>query len=954
MPLKLVTGPANAAKAGIVLGGYRERLDEESLLVVPAFRDVEHAQREMARNGAVFGAKVIRFRWLFDEIAQRAGHAGRVASRLQRRVVLEDALTHARLDGLAASAERPGFVSAAARFVEELERAMVEPRTLAGALARWGGGPGYTPEIARVYSAYAEGMERLGLVSEERFAWLALDALAERPDSFGPTPVFLYGFDDFTPLEMRAIELLAGPAQADVVVSLPYEGGRTAFAAIESTFAELSRLADDHVELPPLADHYAPAARKALHHLERSLFAGGGHRADPDPAVRLHSAGGRRAEVELAGAAVLDLLAGGTPAGEIAVIARRPDHYGTLFEQVFASYGIPFSTERRVSFGRTALGRGILAMLRCAGAAPSPSADDLLAYLRTPGRLTQPGLADRLEFDLRRQGIRDFAQARAAWDEEKVPLAELDELAAARSGPRLLDRLEAVAERLFAGPYARTAHVFQADELDDPRVFAAVRSAIADLRALRDAVRIDLVRVHDLLDGLEVRLGEDPQPDRVHVTDPGQVRARRFRAVLIMGLQEGEFPRPGRPDPFLPDDERRELARATGFQLPAREDELDRERYLFYVCASRAEERLVLSWRTGDEQGGPEPESFFLEDVRDVLALPDRPHAVRDLAQVTWPLEIAPTRVEWERAAAAALPAEPPRVPGGLHSKDVLAELAGREAWSASALEAAADCTVKWLVDRLLDPDALEPDAEQLVRGSFAHEVLRTVFERLAPDPLTEANLADAERHLIASIRDLQGQFPISPNKSRVRAAVRKLEFDLLRYLQHEARRDDSFQPSEFETAFKVDVGGLTLRGLIDRVDRCGDWILVRDYKTGKSAYPVARWEQDRRLQVAVYLLALRAKHPDVKLAGGVYQALAADDLRPRGLLNTEAESVLGEGWVRNDFREATEFAEVLEHARETVEDVVARLRDGDIRPCPATCAYRGGCSYPAVCRSET
>ena len=56
MPLRLVTGPANAAKAGVVLGAYRARLHEEPILVVPAFDDVEHTQRELADGGAVFGA----------------------------------------------------------------------------------------------------------------------------------------------------------------------------------------------------------------------------------------------------------------------------------------------------------------------------------------------------------------------------------------------------------------------------------------------------------------------------------------------------------------------------------------------------------------------------------------------------------------------------------------------------------------------------------------------------------------------------------------------------------------------------------------------------------------------------------------------------------------------------------------------------------------------------------
>jgi superfamily I DNA/RNA helicase len=45
-----------------------------------------------------------------------------------------------------------------------------------------------------------------------------------------------------------------------------------------------------------------------------------------------------------------------------------------------------------------------------------------------------------------------------------------------------------------------------------------------------------------VLEELEVRLGEPPQPDRVQVAQPEAIRARRFEAVFVCGLQEGEFP----------------------------------------------------------------------------------------------------------------------------------------------------------------------------------------------------------------------------------------------------------------------------------------------------------------------------------------------------------------------------------------------------------------------------
>ena len=79
-------------------------------------------------------------------------------------------------------------------------------------------------------------------------------------------------FDDFTPLELELVELLATVAGSEVVVSLPHEGGRTAFDAVLPTYERLSAVATERVELPASADHYHPDARTPLNHLERCLF----------------------------------------------------------------------------------------------------------------------------------------------------------------------------------------------------------------------------------------------------------------------------------------------------------------------------------------------------------------------------------------------------------------------------------------------------------------------------------------------------------------------------------------------------------------------------------------------------------------------------------------------------------------------------------------------------------
>ena len=56
MPLTLVLGPANSAKAGEVLGAYGAAARRGALLVVPTALDAEHYSRELAAEGAVIGS----------------------------------------------------------------------------------------------------------------------------------------------------------------------------------------------------------------------------------------------------------------------------------------------------------------------------------------------------------------------------------------------------------------------------------------------------------------------------------------------------------------------------------------------------------------------------------------------------------------------------------------------------------------------------------------------------------------------------------------------------------------------------------------------------------------------------------------------------------------------------------------------------------------------------------
>ena len=765
MPLTLVTGPANAAKAGYVLERLRGVLHLEPLLVVPTAADVSHYGQELAAGGVVFGAEVLTFERLVREIGRVAGVTARPLGRVARDRVVRAAIADAHLRLLAPSAAAPGFAAAAGALFAELQRSLVEPARFTRALRGWGGAP-YADELAALYSAYRRRLEALGRPDREGAAWAALDALRADPARWGRRPVFLYGFDELTPAQLDAVDTLARLAGADVCVALPYEPGRHALAGSAATVQELAPGAEV-VELPERADHYAGVARPALHHLERGLFEAGGEQRAPNGAVRLLEAGGERAEAELVGAEVLELMRDGVAPEEIAVLVRG-DAGAALFAQVLGTYGIPVGYARRVPLGRTRLGSGLLAGVRAA--LPGGRAGDLLVWLRTPGMpvAARPDAADELDARVRRSEIAGAREAASRWMPDA--LARLDVLAdaAGEGAEALLDALVAEADAIWAAPHVRRAHLLDPDERDEARVAAELRAAAGELRGLAASDPALLGGPEDVLETLaavEVRQGD--ATEGVLLADPLEIRARRFRAVFVCGLQDAEFPQRPVPEPFLDDDARRGLAAASGLRLPLHEDVLDRERSLFYACVSRPQEVLFLSWRSSDEEGEPLVASPFLDDVRSLFT--EQLWAERGrrlLAEVTWSPREAPTPRELRRAQAAArTEPDPPPLPAPL-TAPVLEQLAARRTEGARQLETFAACGVRWLVEGLLAPRRVSPDPEPMKRGSRAHAVLEATLRGLKTSTgsarLTPATLPAALEALEAALetvgRELRGR----------------------------------------------------------------------------------------------------------------------------------------------------------------------------------------------------
>ncbi len=1000
MPITLISGPANAGKAEVVMDAVRRHLahGEEPLLIVPTRADAEHYQRELAGTGAALGVRVERFEGLIGEAVRRAGIGEPLLGAVARVRVLEALVARAgersaggRADGQAATST-PGFVRALGEMFAELQVRRVTPARLSQALSSWraaDGVAGHATELERLFADYRATLQRLRRADPEQRAVRALDALRERPALWARTPVLFYGFDDLTRLQLDAIETLGRVVDTEVTVSLAYEPGRTAFAGRAASFEELAPLASGQQRLPARAEYYAPHARVALSHLERSLFEPHAARIEPGTALRLLEGGGERAELELVAEEISSLLSDGIAPEEIAVLVRSGGSDLDLLEEVFTVAGIPFALARARPFGDTAIGRALLGLLRCVpvpdasqleGLRPAGELGDLLAWLRAPGLLEMssargagPSLADRLEIAARRTGALSAAQARALWEQRNWRLDVIDQLAEAqgRGAAALCERAARELYWLFCAPRRADASVLAADELDEAHALAAGRRALGELRelarigpALAPATASELARSLERLELVGGGGGAGAGAGAVAVLDPLALRARRVRVLFVCGLQEGVFPARARPQPFLAEEERRRLAEVSGLRLGEQEDVLAAERYLLYAAVSRPEEQLFLSWHVADDEGEVTSRSLFVDDVCDLFseslysARRDRPLGALDDAP----------------SPAVSAPQTAPEA-RDLHDQRLLAQLR-EHVWSASSLERWIGCPVSWFVERMLRPDALDPDPEPLARGGLAHAALKDTLEGLRRQTgsarLTRSSLARARALLEEALADNEARYPLSAAPERRLAVRRRLQSDLDRYLEHAAEVASPLEPLALELGFGFAEGdplsgtgergeaselpalelggGVRLRGRIDRVDlsEAGEAV-VYDYKGGRAPAG-ARWIRDASVQVALYMCAVEQLMQRPAL-GGFYQPLTGEDLRARGVLDGDAGFELD--CMRPDVLEHDALRELLARAVALAVEAAGEAGRGELRPRPQTCAYRGGCMYPTICRCE-
>ena len=250
---------------------------------------------------------------------------------------------------------------------------------------------------------------------------------------------------------------------------------------------------------------------------------------------------------------------------------------------------------------------------------------------------------------------------------------------------------------------------------------------------------------------------------------------------------------------------------------------------------------------------------------------------------------------------SGAAPAAQHAGPAPLRDPPVLDELRARP-WSASSLELWIACPARWFVERMLRPDSPEPDPEPLTRGGLAHAALRDTLEglreRTGSARVTPARLEPARELLAESLARHAHEFPLSVHAERVPGRGAGWRPTWSATWRMRAAQGAPLEPKWLELGFGFDEegglpaldlgGGVMLRGRIDRIDVTpGGEAVVYDYK-GARVTPGARWIEDGKIQLALYMRAAE-RLLGVRVIGGLYQPLGGVDLRARGVLDAGA-----------------------------------------------------------------
>ncbi|GEJ97965.1 ATP-dependent DNA helicase [Streptomyces sp. 1-11] len=444
------------------------------------------------------------------------------------------------------------------------------------------------------------------------------------------------------------------------------------------------------------------------------------------------------------------------------------------------------------------------------------------------------------------------------------------------------------------------------------------------------------------------------RPDAVRLMTAHRAKGLEWRLVVVAGVQEGLWPDLRRRGSLLEADR---IGR-DGLAEPLTPGALlAEERRLFYVAATRARERLVVTAVKAPADDGDQPSRFLTElgvEPRDVTGRPRRPLSVAALVAELRATTVDPQASEALREAAArrlarlaaltdedgrplAPSAHPDRWWGMYEPTESKVPLRDRDqpvVLSGSALDQLANtCALQWFLGREVKADAPATAAQGF--GNVVHVLADEVASGRSPadlDVLMER--LDSVWNALA----FDAPWKSAQEKDNARAALERF---LNWHVLDRTGRTPVASEQDFDVTLAAGDYRVRIRGQMDRVETDGEGrAYVVDFKTGKQAPSSA--DVARHPQLAVYQLAVREGAADAAFDGARPEAGGAElvHLRQGAAVRDGGESLP---------KVQTQEPPAGEWVGELLATAAGKVLDERFTPTAgqhcAHCAFRASCS---------
>jgi ATP-dependent helicase/DNAse subunit B len=966
----------------------------QRLLLVPSEQQ-RRGLRLRLRHLGMSNTRVVTFFELARWLLRQLGEPPLLLSGLRQTIALQrlfaQLLDQQQLPTYANVARKPGFIATVAELLADLANAEISPAQLAAAAQT-----SHDHELARIYAAYLAYQDQHQVADLARYLHHALTVVPQLAAQLSSLLLVVDGFDQFSPLQLALLRALA-LVGTDLVLTLTAEPReRPALRRFQQTRASLAaQFALNERWLQRQKTLPRPLTQLATYLFELD------QRPAPCPAgttVQLIEAADREREVRAVLRRVYHLLHTGTSPAAVALIYREGSDYLVLLREVAAEYQLPLAINDGLPLHEAPPVLALLQLLRLPfDDVPRVALFDLLTnpyyatlatLLPDPAALDavarQAGLAGGLERwrVALAQPVDDLALA-----EQRLALqAAFEALIAWLTPPPMLTLAEYVAwvgDRLPIIAKSATDEQTHSTHLEalndrDQQVLIRLRRLLEELT---EAVRLfgaPQQTAHECLRELEAALRQARYRQRqrgVAVLSALMARGAAFEHVFVLGLSEGQFPRP-LPEPaiYTRTDRRRLQALGVPLGAPVPAD----ERSLFYEVLLRARSTLTLSRARLDETGTPLARSPYLNEALSLLesvpteiiqagsAVPlhaaisaserliglvlehpeqlptEQPHVARALAVEQW------------RESLADYQAYEGRLDDPTLINQIAATFGSSYEWSITELNDYLICPFRFAAAHVLQVAPLyepEDELDSARRGQLYHTILaraavRWRQQQIAPIP---AHAVQALAVLDATTSEVLQTAPADLGFSPTifweweQADVRRrLQAALEQLIAQESDWHD-FTPALIEQGFggkarhaalqvTTPHGSVLVRGRIDRIDRAPDGRLaVIDYKSSATPRPLGETLQGRDLQLPLYALAA------AKIAGKTDPA------------EVDRAAFVHIGSGKRAALDQIALQTTLNTVGTRVGEVVAAVQRGDfrVRPherCPEQCAFEPIC----------